>query len=51
VAASADNPTYEEIKRVARQMTEAQLVEGRQLARDWINRHPSEPETPTTREK
>lgn len=43
VNASASNPSDDETKSVARQMTEAQLVEARRLVRDWINRHPSEP--------
>jgi TPR repeat protein len=44
VSAYSNNPTDDEIKKLARHMTKAQLGEAQRLARDWITRHPLEPE-------
>jgi hypothetical protein len=39
VGSSSDPPTDGQVKKVARHMTKAQIVEAQRQAQDWVKRH------------
>jgi len=45
VGSSVDPPTDDDMKRVARHMTRAQIFQAQRLAEDWIKRHPWQRQT------
>ena len=45
VGSSLDPPTDDDMKRVARHMTRAQIVQAQRLAEDWVKRHPWQRQT------
>jgi hypothetical protein len=45
VASTADSPPDDDMKRVARHMTRAQIIQAQRLAEDWIKRHPWQQQT------
>lgn len=48
VDSSLDPPIDDDVKRVARHMTKAQIAQGRQMAEDWTKRHPWRANAPTS---
>src|SRR6266581_2184223 len=43
VGSSVVPPTDDDMKRVARHMTKAQIVQAQRMAEDWIKRHTAQP--------